>query len=158
MLLDENYYYVNREMWTEHGEDENLCYLMVAGRGMDLSHSNYLLLALFHLLSWESCWIASIWATSMTKVSVISLILNRDSGQEIGCPSHVCEVSTKWVELLQFWRCDVCFCFYLVYLLWEFNSFRGSSIGQTCSIPWLEEYKSWFPKYPPKTTLLYLNG
>lgn len=36
----------------------------------------------------------------MTKVSVISLISNRDPGQEIGCPSHVCGVSTKWVELL----------------------------------------------------------
>jgi len=36
----------------------------------------------------------------MTKVSVINLISNRDPGQEIGCPSHVCGVSTKWVELL----------------------------------------------------------
>ena len=36
----------------------------------------------------------------MTKVSVISLTSNRDLGQEIGCPNHVCGVSTKWVELL----------------------------------------------------------
>jgi len=34
------------------------------------------------------------------KMSVISLISNRDPGQEIGCPSHVCGFSTKWVELL----------------------------------------------------------